>query len=255
MEAAARVLAEEGPGALTSRRLASEIGTSTMAVFSRFRNMGEIRRAVRQEGFARLNARLDALPSTDDDPSADDDPVADLAAAGVVFFAGGVASPHLYRAMFLDRPAEDDDLGAGTFDRLVALVRRCVDAGRFPAAEESLVPVWAAQLWSMRHGLVVMTAAELLPHEQARLVLDDMTLRLLIGYGDDPARARRSIERGARAAAEAPSPAAETPASEAETPDPEAETPGTAADAPGTEAEAPGTAADSPDPEAEAPGS
>jgi AcrR family transcriptional regulator len=194
VEAAARVLAEEGPAALTSRRLAAEIGTSTMAVFSRFQSMAEIRWAVRAEGFTRLNARLDALPTSDD-------PVADLVAAGEVFFASGVANPHLYRAMFLDRPPEEDNLGAGTFRRLVALVRRCVTAGRFPAAQESLVPVWAAQLWSMRHGLVTMTVAELLPDEQARFVLDDMTFRLLVGYGDDPARARRSIEQGSRAAA------------------------------------------------------
>ncbi len=102
--------------------------------------------------------------------------------------------------MFLDRPLEDDDLGAGTYDRLLALVRRCVAAGRFPAARESLLPVWAAQIWSMRHGMVTMTVAGLLPGEQARFVLDDMTFRLLVGYGDDPARARRSIERGSRAA-------------------------------------------------------
>jgi AcrR family transcriptional regulator len=195
VEAAARVLAEEGPAALTSRRLAAEIGSSTMAVFSRFQNMGEVRRAVREEGFARLDARLDTLPETDD-------PVADLVAAGVTYFAEGVANPHLYRAMFLDRPPQDDDLGAGTYQRLVAVVGRCVLAGRFPAAQESLVPVWAAQLWSMRHGMVIMSVAGLLPDEQARFVLDDMTFRLLIGYGDDPAQARRSIEHGNRAAAD-----------------------------------------------------
>ncbi|RSM62015.1 TetR/AcrR family transcriptional regulator [Actinoplanes sp. ATCC 53533] len=195
VEAAARVLAEEGPAALTSRRLAAEVGSSTMAVFSRFQNMAEVRRAVREEGFARLDARLDTLPTMDD-------PVANLVATGVMYFAAGVANPHLYRAMFLDRPPQDDDLGAGTYQRLVALVRRCVIAGRFPAAQESLVSVWAAQLWSMRHGMVIMSVAELLPNEQARFVLDDMTLRLLIGYGDDPDQARRSIEHGNRAAAE-----------------------------------------------------
>jgi hypothetical protein len=105
--------------------------------------------------------------------------------------------------MFLDRPPEDN-FGADTYDRLVALVRRCVSAGRFADARESLVPVWAAQLWSMRHGMVTMTVAELLPSEQARFVLDDMTFRLLVGYGDDPARARRSIEHGSRAAANTP---------------------------------------------------
>jgi hypothetical protein len=56
-------------------------------------------------------------------------------------------------------------------------------------------------MWSMRHGMVIMAVAELLPDEQARFVLSDMTFRLLVGYGDDPVRARQSIERGSRAAA------------------------------------------------------
>lgn len=189
IETAARLLAEEGPSALTSRRLAGEIGSSTMAVFSRFQNMADLHRAVREEGFARLNVRLDAIPATED-------PVADLVAAGAVFFASGTTNHHLYRAMFLDRAPGDDNLGAGTYERLVALVRRCVDAGRFPAAQDSLIPVWAAQIWSMRHGMVTMTIAELLPTDQARFVLDDMTYRLLIGYGDDPVRARQSIKSG-----------------------------------------------------------
>lgn len=196
VEAAARILAEEGPSALTSRRLAAEIGASTMAVFSRFPTMTEVRWAVREEAFARLDARLDAVPASDD-------PVADLVAAGAVFFASGVANPHLYRAMFLDRQPAEDQLGAGIYQRLLALVRRCATAGRFPAAQESLVGVWAAQLWSMGHGMVTMTVAGHLPDEQARFVLDDMTLRLLIGYGDDPARARRSIADGNRAAGRA----------------------------------------------------
>jgi AcrR family transcriptional regulator len=189
IETAARLLAEEGPSALTSRRLAREIGSSTMAVFSRFQNMADLHHAVREEGFTRLNAQLDGILATDD-------PVADLVAAGSVFFITGTGNHHLYRAMFLDRAPEDDNLGAGTYERLVALIRRCVDAGRFPAAQESLIPVWAAQIWSMRHGMVTMTIAELLPADQARFVLDDMTFRLLIGYGDEPAQARQSIKRG-----------------------------------------------------------
>ncbi|MGC4867854.1 hypothetical protein ACLQ3B_20760 [Micromonospora sp. DT53] len=46
-----------------------------------------------------------------------------------------------------------------------------------------------------------ITVAELLPSEQARFVLDDMTYWLLVGYGDDPGRAKLSIEQGSRAAA------------------------------------------------------
>ena len=190
---AARVLAEEGYAALTTRRLAAEAGTSTMAVYSRFGGKAEIVRAVRVEGFARLDARLDALPVTED-------PVTDLVAAGAAFYAIGLAEPHLYRAMFLDRPPEDDDMGVGVYRRLVDLVRRCIAAGRFPDGDDSHAPIWAAQLWTMRHGMVTMAVTGLLPDEQARHVLDDMTYRLLVGYGDEPERARRSVDSGNRGA-------------------------------------------------------
>jgi AcrR family transcriptional regulator len=189
VEAAARILAEEGIAALTTRRLAAEAGTSTMAVYTRFGSKAEIVRAVRAEGFARLEARLDALPVTDD-------PVADLVAAGTAFYAIGIAEPHLYRAMFLDRPPEDDEIGVGIYRRLVDLVRRCIAAGRFRDGDDFVVPIWAAQLWTMRHGMVTMAMTELLPDKQARRVLDDMTYRLLVGYGDQPERARSSLDAG-----------------------------------------------------------
>lgn len=195
LAAAARVLAEEGPPALSARRMAAETGTSSMSVYTHFGGMDELRRAVRREGFDRLVDELDAVPDTDD-------PVADLAAAGSVFFTHGVAEPHLYRAMFLDPPPEDpEDPGAAVFERLVAQARRCVAAGRFEAAEETMVIAWAAQLWSMRHGMVTMTVTGGLAAEHARFVLADMTVRLAIGYGDDRAEARQSVERGAATAA------------------------------------------------------
>jgi hypothetical protein len=128
--------------------------------------------------------------------------VADLVAAGAAFYASGLAEPHLYRAMFLDRPVEEDDAGVGVYERLVALVERCLAAGRFPAGDAGDAPVWAAELWSMRHGMVTMALAGMLPPEQARFVVDDMTYRLLIGFGDDPGRARASLAAGNRAAEE-----------------------------------------------------
>src|SRR5438045_8769349 len=72
IEAAARLIATEGAAALTLRRVADEVGTSTMAIYTHFGGMSELRRAVRQEGFARLAARAARVRETDD-------PVADLA--------------------------------------------------------------------------------------------------------------------------------------------------------------------------------
>ena len=60
IEAAARLIATEGAGALTLRRVADEVGTSTMAIYTHFGGMPELRRAVRQEASARLGERRKA---------------------------------------------------------------------------------------------------------------------------------------------------------------------------------------------------
>ncbi|MEV6493684.1 TetR/AcrR family transcriptional regulator [Actinoplanes sp. NPDC051633] len=146
IETGARILAGDGRSALSTRRVAAEAGTSTMAVYTHFGSMDQLCRAIRAEGFARLAERLDALPRTGDE-------VADLAAAGLVYFTSGLTSPEMYRAMFTDRPAEGDgDAGVGIFERLVEDVRRCIAAGRFPSADPSMTAAWAGEIWTMRHG-------------------------------------------------------------------------------------------------------
>ncbi|MFB9531903.1 TetR/AcrR family transcriptional regulator [Nonomuraea roseola] len=193
VEAAARILAGEGPHALTARRLAGEAGTSTMAVYTYFGGMEEVRGAVRKEGFARLAADLDATPTSDD-------PVADLVAAGRAYLSNGLANPHLYRAMFLEKPIDDAAApeGEAAFQRLVEAVRRCMDAGRFDPVDPMGLLGWSVQLWTMRHGLVSLAIAGLLPLEHVPLHFADMSTRLFVGYGDSREAARRSVEQGMR---------------------------------------------------------
>ena len=125
IEAGARILAVDGPGALSTRRLATETGTSTMAVYTYFGSMDGLRRAIRAEGFARL-------------------------------------------------------------------------AGRFDSADPSLAVPWAGEIWTMRHGMVTLALTGLLPTQQIRFLLADMTYRLVVGYGDTPSVARHSVEKGMR---------------------------------------------------------
>jgi AcrR family transcriptional regulator len=192
IEAAARILATDGPGALSTRRLAADAGTSTMAVYTYFGSMDRLRRAIRAEGFARLASELDARPRTGD-------PVADLAAGGLTYLTSGLASPELYRAMFSDRPpVGDDDAGAGIFQRLTGEVTQCVTAGRFHPADPSMTQAWAGEIWTMRHGMVTLALTGLLPVQQVRFLLTDMTYRLAVGYGDAPSAAHRSVTQGMR---------------------------------------------------------
>src|SRR3954464_15939061 len=95
--AAARLIATEGPSALTLRRVAEEVGTSTMAIYTHFGGMPELRRGGRQEGFARLTASAEQWGESED-------PVADLAGLGLAYYRLAMSNPRLLRAIYMDQP-------------------------------------------------------------------------------------------------------------------------------------------------------
>ncbi|WP_344945615.1 WHG domain-containing protein [Actinomadura miaoliensis] len=213
LEAAARLLADEGPRALTTRRLASEVGASTMVVYHHFGGMPELVRAVIVEGFARLAEHMAAVPRTAD-------PVADLGRLALAYRANARANPHLYAVMFggvpLDGqapPAEEPVAGraasgagtfgvetfaAETFGVLVEAAARAMDAGRLRRDDPEHV---SAQLWSAVHGFVMLELAGQFTGG-AETVLTSMLVNLGVGLGDAPDAAARSL----RAALDTPAP-------------------------------------------------
>ena len=185
IETAARLIATEGQAGLTLRRLADEVGTSTMAVYTHFGGMDELRREVRREGFARLGEHLSHAATTDD-------PVADMGFLGAAYYVNAITNPNLYRAMFMEGPVDDADANVGldTFAQLVTGVQRCIDAGRFDPGD----PVeMATQLWALAHGVVTLQLAHLLPAEQAQECLRAGGNNLFHAFGDDPRALQRSL--------------------------------------------------------------
>jgi AcrR family transcriptional regulator len=188
LETAARIIAEEGPSRLTLRRLATEVGASTMAVYTHFGSMTEVRREVRREGFARLGTQLAAVEVTGD-------PVADYFVLGWAYFRNGTQNPNLYRAMFLDGPVDAEDVGMGveTFEHCLRAAQRCIDAGRFDAQDPLAI---ATQLWALLHGIVSLVLSHFLQEDQALQCLGDGGVNLFKAYGDDPRAVGRSFTRG-----------------------------------------------------------
>ena len=183
IEAAARVVAEEGRAALTTRRLAAEVGTSTMAVYTYFRGMPELLRAVRQEAFDRFAAHLAGVP-------AGADPVAEIVQLGGAYVRNAVANPALYRFMFMEKPPDEDvGIGISTFERLVDAVRRAMEAARFSPGN----PVEAArQCWVISHGSVSLHLVGMLQLDEAVRAMAQSIEHVFVGLGDDPAAARAS---------------------------------------------------------------
>src|SRR5438552_4773286 len=136
IETASRLIAADGSPGLTLRRLADEVGTSTMAIYTHFGGMEKLRREVRREAFARLREHLATVEDTGD-------PVADLAMLGAAYYISATTNPNLYRAMFMELSIDEADAAVGldTFERLIDGVRRCIEGGGFrPAAPPGLAP-------------------------------------------------------------------------------------------------------------------
>jgi AcrR family transcriptional regulator len=150
LEQAGRLLAEEGPQALSLRKLAAEAGTSTTAVYSLFGGKTELVHDVYTEAFRRFGAKLAEVGPTDD-------PVEDLRRLALAYRAYALANPHLYAVMF-GRPipgAEPEDKVDPERDEdfrpLLDLVIRAEEAGLLidvPAREVAL------GLWAIVHGLM-----------------------------------------------------------------------------------------------------
>ncbi|GAB1639890.1 TetR/AcrR family transcriptional regulator [Krasilnikovia sp. MM14-A1259] len=191
LEGAARLLAEEGPSALTLRRVATEADTSTMAVYTHFGSMADLAHAVVGEGFARLGVLLAEVPRTDD-------AITDLAGLARAYLANARQNPHLYAVMFGTaplggyRPQATDERAQGqyTFDEVVEASRRAVDQGRLTPAEPQAI---ASQLWTAMHGYVTLDVAGFFGKGGVEHVLVPMFVSLLGGLGADPDATLTSI--------------------------------------------------------------
>jgi hypothetical protein len=149
--------------------------------------MDGLRRAVREEGFARLTGYFDSVRPTRD-------PVADLSGLGWSYCFNGVANANLYRAVFLEAPAdaEDEAIGRAAVQQAIDTVERCIAARRFSPADPEAV---AVQLWAGAHGMVAAVLARLLSVTEVTEHFGAMGLALFVGFGDDPKRASRSLLR------------------------------------------------------------
>lgn len=196
VDAAAHLLAESGPGALSTRKVATAAGTSTMSVYTAFGSMEELVQGVVDEGFAMLErAFLDTETS--------DDPLRDVAAQtwAMVEFAGEYAE--LYAVMFgtaplgqfrLPPPSTTQRGRSQTLDRVAANLGRAIEEGRLHDASPGDL---SFQWWSLVHGYALLEAAGFAAREPGRRrVLVPGLVALFVGLGDDPERAGTSVGSG-----------------------------------------------------------
>ena len=150
LKAASDLLAAEGPGALTVRRIANAAGVSTMNVYSRFGGKDGVVEHLFIEGFRRLGAGMSSVVPTDD-------PIADINSCGLAYRQFAIDNPTLYSVMF-DRVVPDFQptvdaqvIASATLGLLASRLERAMTAGVLRPADPLHT---AALVWATCHGVV-----------------------------------------------------------------------------------------------------
>jgi AcrR family transcriptional regulator len=199
VEAALLVLERDGPAALQARRLASEIGASTMAVYTHFGGMPKLIEAMMHDGLARFAEHVRRVPETDD-------PMADLIAGGLAYGEFALQNPQLYRLLFgltdIGRGQQPSpwDLAEGVdaLSVLVSAVERTIEAGRIRPQDARSA---AAQILSATHGFVLLAMSGFIDSQGLREVMVPLAINLMVGLGDTRERAEHSMSAAIEARA------------------------------------------------------
>ena len=199
VDAAARLLSTEGRGAITARRLAGEVGTSTQAVYTHFGGMDEVVAEVWREGFRRFGAELD-------EPSVTNDVVADFMAQGWGYRRFALRDTHLYRVMFREGLAafcagrtEDVDSASGTFVSLLTRIERCHTSGRWVVED---VFTAGEVVWALSHGhmMIELTGYFDAVDRDGEATFSQCLRRVALAFGDEPGLVEASLRKARRRA-------------------------------------------------------
>ncbi|WP_020668210.1 TetR/AcrR family transcriptional regulator [Amycolatopsis nigrescens] len=161
LDRAGELISAEGPKALSLRKLAADVGTSTTAVYSLFGSKPDLVTALYMEGFRRFQARMARLEPTGD-------PAEDLVRLGLTYRESALTDPQLYSVMFtkvvpgFEAGEEAKDLANSALAPLVHTVRAGIEAGVFADVPPEVI---AVSSWGLVHGLVTLELNGNLPED------------------------------------------------------------------------------------------
>jgi AcrR family transcriptional regulator len=171
VEAAERILENEGPSALSLRAVAREAGVSAAAPYHHFKDKNELLAAVAQEGFELLAQAMR------DGAAHEEDPRGRLNALGVAYVRFARDNPALYNLMY-SASRERDQRAGGPFGLVKAAM---IEAGadNIGAADLELAQIAA---WCAAHGLAEMSASREFDAAKARLGGDDAFFSAVLSH-------------------------------------------------------------------------
>jgi AcrR family transcriptional regulator len=193
LELAARLLAEDGPQALTLRHLAQRANCSTKVVYTLFGGKNGLSEGLKVEGFARLRFTVER------ERRRHRDPVQALLPVMLAYRSFALAHRALFGVMFGNAQPEhlpteysrqQARLALGAVESAVAKARAALGAGPDDAREA------AVRLWAAVHGPVTLEVEGITPFDRdgerlARLAVTDVLASLRLNQP----RAATSLEK------------------------------------------------------------
>jgi AcrR family transcriptional regulator len=175
----------KGAPQLTLRGIARQVGIAAPSVYLHFQDLDHLLAAVVDQAFVRLTVATNAAAHDVADPAEE------LRARCLAYCQFALEYPRLYQLMFQAdlpltlRDEPDATPGRRSFDNLVAVIRRCIEAG---LALDHADPFRLATLiWTAEHGLVLARISRpTFPWAPIQVLVDEMVNRLM-GFNCRPA--------------------------------------------------------------------
>jgi AcrR family transcriptional regulator len=184
LAAAGELLHTEGRSAVSVRRVADAVGTTTRAVYSVFGDKDGLLRALSADVAETMRRHHEDIPERDD-------PVAEIVELAFGYRAAALEKPNLYGVFFdevrVDATVDDEvfALVYRSFERVLRTVRRCIAAGLFPGRTEFDV---GRSLHALVHGLASVELRGILGDDaSARQIWRQSVEAMLAGFQEPPA--------------------------------------------------------------------
>jgi AcrR family transcriptional regulator len=183
LEAAEKVVQSGGIDALSVRRVAEEVGTSTRAVYSLFGSKDGLLAALGRRAFELLGEAVDELPTTSD-------PAEDLVKVGAVAFRDFVINhPSMFRIAVQRTVGAQELAEAFRTTRIEALhglqarVERLAQAGILDGRP---TPDVVRQFHALCEGLAALELRGVIQQQEGARIWHDALSALVTGFGPPP---------------------------------------------------------------------
>ena len=154
IKAGVEILAEEGLGGLSLRKVAKQAGVSHTAPYSHFKDKQALIAAISTEGFKELHIQIEEVFA-----SHKDEPKKLLVETSWAYLQFALSKPDRFKLMFssvLEKEKEYPDfveVSHQNFQQLVGVIKLCQDANILKSGDANLT---AVSVWGAVHGLAML---------------------------------------------------------------------------------------------------